>query len=371
MITGKIYRVINRILYELHQLVFYIIKDRRTAHFSESIVELHRTDAHLAMTLSELGTVHMSKSRIKKLGSYMDPVSYARFLRRHCQNPGPDTIYISDRKVEPPAGSRHANVSYDYYSPKQPGKTNLFYPYVLHPWMYASGFHKKLCRLRNTKKTHRLFFSGTINDGYSSGLPFPISSRTHIINFLINNFATDICLVDNKDKIKELKTTDKPIIVVLFHGSATASATNHFIGREQYMNLIAGSFFAVCPPGGHMPHSHNLIEAMSVGTIPLTNYGAFCRPPLAHGETCLGFSSDNELRAAVRFILDTPSNQFETMQNNVSRQYDQFLSPEGFALNVMADFFEDMASEKSIVFNHEWLSPRLWEKSVNRSSDAT
>lgn len=82
------------------------------------------------------------------------------------------------------------------------------------------------------------------------------------------------------------------------------------------------------PPGFRYPHSHNLIESMSVGAIPITNYGHLFDPPLVHGHTCLRFATTKDLHEALRQAMNMPADALAQLRENVVRHYDDHLAPE-------------------------------------------
>lgn len=63
--------------------------------------------------------------------------------------------------------------------------------------------------------------------------------------------------------------------------------------------MLASADFFLCQPGEIMPQCHNIVEAMAVGTIPLTNYPDWLSPPLVDGREALVFDTFASLDAAV------------------------------------------------------------------------
>ena len=99
---------------------------------------------------------------------------------------------------------------------------------------------------------------------------------------------------------------------------------------------MSRSDFAICPPGWLMPHSHNLIEAMSVGTIPITNYHAYMRPSLTPDGNCLAFSTREELEEVIDFALRMPPAEIERLRAGVISYYEEYIEPERFGKKLMA-----------------------------------
>jgi glycosyltransferase involved in cell wall biosynthesis len=96
------------------------------------------------------------------------------------------------------------------------------------------------------------------------------------------------------------------------------------------MDVMSRSDFFICPPGWRMPHSHNLIEAMSAGTIPITNYDSYMRPPLTPDGNCLAFSTIEELERAIDRALCMPAADIGQMREGVISYYAEYIEPESF-----------------------------------------
>ena len=253
---------------------------------------------------------------------------------------------------------RSIRVADDYYGRHEGGDV-AFYPYPMHPWVYALGWDRRVVGLRRTPRRTRLFFAGVVNAGYAERFDFPIMSRPAVVECVLDSFRADACVVTSRGELAALRRTDRPIVLIVFRGDVTPMASNHFLPRAAYFRMLAGSDFALCPPGVFMPHSHNLIEAMALGTIPVTNYPAFCRPELLDGTTCLAFATPDDLVATVRRTLDAPRDRVEAMRGAVARYYDDELSPEGTARRLAA-WLDHAGPDARLVLNREFPAARAW-----------
>jgi hypothetical protein len=110
---------------------------------------------------------------------------------------------------------------------------------------------------------------------------------------------------------------------------------------------MSGSNFAICPPGWLIPHSHNLVEAMSVGTIPITNYHSYVRPSLTPGSNCLGFSTLEELERVIDFALCMPLAEIQRLREGVI--YEEYIEPKSFGKKLM----ECLSSISELMVNDE------------------
>ena len=98
-----------------------------------------------------------------------------------------------------------------------------------------------------------------------------------------------------------------------------------------------------------MPHAHNLIEAMSVGTIPITNYHSYMRPTLTPDGNCLAFSTVEELDRVINRALRMSAAEIQRLREGVISYYDQHIEPESFGKKLV----ERSASISELVVNDE------------------
>src|SRR5205823_2507023 len=85
-------------------------------------------------------------------------------------------------------------------------------------------------------------------------------------------------------------TGARPIVLVTVD-DRSLRISKHVLQGLDYLRFIGACDFFLAPPGCAMPLSHNLIEAMSLGAIPILNYGDYLDPPLRDGVDCLAFST--------------------------------------------------------------------------------
>jgi glycosyltransferase involved in cell wall biosynthesis len=108
-----------------------------------------------------------------------------------------------------------------------------------------------------------------------------------------------------------------------------------FLPQDHYFEALQECDFVLSPPGWCMPVSHNLIEAMFCGTVPITNGGAFMAEPLSDGETCLEFEDVEDFVSVIDRAMAMDENEVARMRNTVRDYYDRFLAPKSFAESVI------------------------------------
>jgi hypothetical protein len=85
-----------------------------------------------------------------------------------------------------------------------------------------------------------------------------------------------------------------------------------------------------------MPLCHNIVEAMSVGCIPLTNYADWLSPPLTDGVNCLRFRDRDDLLSRVHDVRSAGSETIARLRRGVIEYYDRHLAREPFLSRLRA-----------------------------------
>jgi glycosyltransferase involved in cell wall biosynthesis len=119
-------------------------------------------------------------------------------------------------------------------------------------------------------------------------------------------------------------------IAVSIDGRGGDRQGKSFLPQEHYFAALRDCDFVLSPPGWCMPVSHNLVEAMFCGGIPITNAEAFMAPPLENGKNCLEFSVETELVAALEKALAISEQEIEKMRGAIWNYNDRFLNPKAF-----------------------------------------
>jgi hypothetical protein len=230
--------------------------------------------------------------------------------------------YLSQFTSTAPQQAKRITISPTYFS--RPTGASLIIPYFAHPDYYRTGIYKQVQKLRLKERRFRIVFAGTFHrDVYVNSFAFPILSRFQILEFLIWEFASELlfvsagCLPERYGGIVLSVTSD-----------TNDNTRKHGLNHMEYIKFLSTADFMIAPPGWLMPMCHNLVEAMSVGTIPITNYPAYVHPHrLVHRQTSMCFSSCEELRATVRDALSMKEDEVLRIRENVIEYYERFLSP--------------------------------------------
>jgi hypothetical protein len=233
-----------------------------------------------------------------------------------------------------------------------PLATALRAPYFMHPSVYHRGLHKSRLPTRHSPpvtshsaagasashplpatsyspQRHRRFrigFFGTHDrDFYTKHYHFPGMNRFEILEAFFEKFGDSF--VNLEGPPQDWKAEQIAVSIDTRGGDRSGKA---FLSQDHYFEALQECDFVLSPPGWCMPVSHNLIEAMFCGAIPITNGGAFMSEPLADDVNCLAFKNVEELAAAVERALAMDDCEVARMRKAVRDYYDRFLEPKAF-----------------------------------------
>jgi hypothetical protein len=251
----------------------------------------------------------------------------------------PSALYIFDKKAPKeatPRASRSVGLDFDIYSPKKNFPAFLTLPYVMHPLMYHLQKHKQLKSLRTQARKFRASFSGnTENQAYSAPIIkdfFKKINRFEVIKTLKENLREkEFVIIDAAGQIQQHsgKFLNKFIFFEWFNTPVKNNASAR-ISEDNWLEFLGQSDFFLACPGISMPLSHNIIEAMAVGTIPITQYPELFDPPLVAMKNCIYYNSREDLVDQIRLVLNMDADQISSLRVQAAQYYDDHLSPESF-----------------------------------------
>lgn len=110
-----------------------------------------------------------------------------------------------------------------------------------------------------------------------------------------------------------------------------------------------------------MPHSHNMIEAMSVGTIPVTQYGRHLHPPLRDRCDCVAYSDLADLDSILEELMLMDPEDIEGLRSGVRDYFSDHIDPKH-----VVDGWRAMESKTlHLLFNAEEASLDLLRKRLH------
>jgi hypothetical protein len=157
---------------------------------------------------------------------------------------------------------------------------------------------------------------------------FKVKTRTDLLHFFQQK--KQFLSIKNKEEITE-NTPENLNEKFIF-----ALKENYPIKMEDIRELLSHFNFYLCCPGVVMPLCHNVIEAMSVGTIPLIEreYAEVMYPNLENKVNAIIFEDLERLNEILEDVFQLKEEKISEMRNHVLTYYENFLSPESVVKNI-------------------------------------
>jgi hypothetical protein len=220
---------------------------------------------------------------------------------------------------------------------EEPRRYDMLFPYMMHPLYYHQGMHEGVAALRLKERRMRLVFSGNSAPSYEN----------EELRVRFGKLSRPEVLQTAKEALSESQirwvTTDEELSSVQVEGSSgfvhVENRNGFRVPKDKWLTFLAAAEFFLACPGLVMPLAHNLIEAMSVGSIPVTESPEFFDPPLQHGVNCVAFSGADDLAQKVRWVVETASaGDVAAIREGAVRYYEKFLTPASFGRRLAAPY---------------------------------
>lgn len=235
-------------------------------------------------------------------------------------------VLVTDRFVSKSVQNRFKKIlKVDYKTDYLSDREGFPFPFPMFPKVYATGQDLQLAQLRATEKRWSVFFGGdaedrkysknTIRDIYKT-LP-----RAEVLNTLKSQLPSALCYQPESENELERLSGQKVKGVVLVN---TRSCS---IAPQNWLKTVAGSRFFIACPGVRYPMSHNAIEALAVGCIPIIQYQELFFPALEHDVNCLTYSSSQSLVEAVTTAINMPDHEVQRLAAGAIDYYQTYLEP--------------------------------------------
>jgi hypothetical protein len=243
------------------------------------------------------------------------------------------------------------SITHRYFNPPQ----GIIVPYPMSPAQYTPDLKIKLTQLRGSRRSIGIFFSGNQDENvYDNSIieeKFGKVSRVQLLRHLKSNLPGNVL------EVVESEFETKPEYLQKFVLSEWMWSTKNFRNAsarvsdsEWLLRLSQCNFFLACP-GMVMPMCHNIIEAMAVGAIPVTEYADEFYPPLEDGTNCITFKGKADATVKILRVLSFSIDEIERMRAGVIRYYENHLSPDSFVEKVRSP-----GQKSTLIMNAEQLS---------------
>ena len=275
-------------------------------------------------TLSGFDVVFRHRPRfVAQLGRYSELILASPHMRLGAAIPADAELLFTDRPRD-----GWTVLSADYFQPSSGSSFRV--PMAMHPNMYRKGYFRRCAELSaNASRRTRLLFAGNADPTlYSDGAlarVFGKMGRLEVLAALAAAFQPQIARRLPGDR--ESAPGAAAIVV--------CEASSCYIPQATFLEVLSGCAFFLAAPGVAVPMCHNVVEAMSVGAVPLLNYPEQFDPPLEHGVNCLGFATAGELADRVRDALAMDDGRVSALRRGALAYYGRYLSPEAVVGSVL------------------------------------
>ncbi len=232
----------------------------------------------------------------------------------------------------------------------------LILPFSMSPAVLIESDLTKLSEFRSEQRTHRIIFSGNHDpqkyDDPILQIHFQKLSRIRILQSLSKSLTLDEMDIIEDPKLdlnflKETRYIRKLIWIKWIWSPSSSVSLDLRIDNSEWLEFLAKSDFFIATPGIRMPLCFNIIEAMSVGTIPILEYPEFFSPTLRDGVNCIAFEAEQGLIGAVRKALNMSTAEIGQLRQGVVAYYDEHL-----AIGRLTEKIDGLEEEKVTAYFH-------------------
>jgi len=243
-------------------------------------------------------------------------------------------IYIFDKEdkgLKARPWRKRLRIKFDLFSPYRFSKP-VFLPYNVHPMHANKVVGESLRMLRAANRKVNILFAGDLEGYKRRWISYPKQklSRTDVISTIKERLGDHLRLAKTPNELNEVMNSEyaRQLVIVDNDGAR--------VPWDQWVDVIARADFFLWPPGIVMPMCHNIIEAMAIGTIPITNYPEWFSPKLEHMKNCIVFDGQDDLIERINLALAMNDDQKNELRANAMKYYETYLRPDNFVKNIEA-----------------------------------
>lgn len=198
-------------------------------------------------------------------------------------------------------------------------------PFPMFPPIYATQQDLHLENYRQQVRQWQIFFGGDAEPGKynkkSIRKIYAKLSRTQLLEILTRLLAPESMIELHNDTARQsTEQKQHPGLVVM-------NTRECKVPPEEWLGTLARSHFFLACPGVRYPMSHNIVESMAVGSIPITQYPEMFFPPLEDGKNCLVFNNEMELKIAIKNAMTMGDSAVKAMAQGAIDYYEEYLAP--------------------------------------------
>ncbi len=316
---------------------YFIPNNKKIIYIDISTIQINRYLAALLQMLSIQGytiIVPASKKIIKILNNSNGEFRYASWLLSDKLikfGTPPRTI---TGKISIPANK----LSNDYFTDTDTD-SHYHVPMCCYPAFYKQYNLLKKVDPNYSERKRSVFMAGNFDDNFYNRIDsspfFNQPSRKKVVDFLKRK--------EYYNSMKSISHLNNYILAEKGNNVILIDTKVDFrIPFNSLLEYLVNFDFFLALPGITIPQSHNLIEAMACGCIPIIHreYAELMQPPLEHHKNALLFSDLDDLDALISKSFFFYDDLVNLIRKNVIVYYSKFLSPEAIASNVIDPKFK-------------------------------
>lgn len=232
-------------------------------------------------------------------------------------------LCLSDRSADHPLAVRTVKLAAT--TTRSIGNRDIPMPYSHHPLIWDLAEDRRFDEYRRRPRRWRLFFGGNCQIGAYGRIKkykrLKTIDRYSLLQLAFEHFGSQITrVVDEVDFQKQSKTQHPGFVVI--------DSDDYRIPPQKWMGALSIASFMLAAPGCDYPLSHNCVEAMAVGTIPVLEYDALFYPALQDGVNCIAFRGQQGFLSALERVETMSEEQVASIRAGVIEYYQSHLSPE-------------------------------------------
>ncbi|WP_149495270.1 hypothetical protein [Roseiconus lacunae] len=234
-------------------------------------------------------------------------------------------LCLTDRGTDHPLADRTVQVVTSTRRPVSP--RDLAVPYSFYPLIWDNHEDDRFAEYRQRDRVWRLFFGGHCSKASYQRI------RKYRRMQPVDRYTTIRQLTDwYGDRTRNIRS-DQMLDRCLSQrhdGFVMIDNAQYRSDATRWLELLSSADFFVAAPGCDYPLSHNVIESIAVGTIPLLEYDSLLTPPLTDGVNCIAYRGRDGLCEAIERLDAMSADAIATMRGEVIRYYEDHLSPNAF-----------------------------------------
>jgi hypothetical protein len=218
--------------------------------------------------------------------------------------------------------------------------------------MYTKGYYKEeVVENAGDNRKIKVFFAGRFHEkNYSNAIvkeKFNIIARQDLLSIIMNYPGEKYRIIKSENELFD--NNENKIVLV--------NRDIYNIPAKNLRGVLSQTDFFIAFPGVVMPLCHNIIEAMSAGSIPILQYKEYMHPNLMHEVNCLAFKDENDLENILHLAIQMSSDKVNQMRENVISYYNQYLKVES-VINSLQNVYDENPG-KTLLLNAEFQSVKI------------